>query len=222
MRRVIRRTRSFSTSSRRRHSSDYNRDRYDDNTTDCLPDRDSARDRDRPSGTPKKKSPWGIIIIVIIIGVVIWAVFRGSSGTTNETKQAGPEAVVRAVIASLGQNNKTTAKQYVATGDSTTSSQVDTLFNNYSGYFIYDDDYVDITLTSTNLTNVSDTEARVDISGTAEVVEVTYEIDEDEWGEEIEHKIEAVVDEFTFANIRFGLTKTGEEWFLLEVPATIF
>ncbi|MCK4826707.1 hypothetical protein KA005_63810, partial [bacterium] len=87
MRRVIRRTRSFSTSSRRRHSSDCNRDRYDDdNTADRLPDRDSARDRHRPSGTPKKKSPWGVIIIVIIIGVVIWAVFRGSSETTNETK----------------------------------------------------------------------------------------------------------------------------------------
>ena len=227
MRRVIRRTRTSSSSTRRRFGGDYNRNRRDDYDNDRDDNRSTQtsepRDRDKlTSGSVKKKSPWGIIIIVIIIGVVIWAVFRGSSETTNETKQAEPESVVKAVMAALGQNRVSTAKNYVATGDSVTSNQVTTLFNNYSGYFTYDDDYINFSNMTYNLTSQSDTEAQVTVAGRADIVEVTYEIYEDEWGDEVEDEVEAVVDEFTFTGIKFSLKKTGEKWFLSEVPATIF
>ncbi|MFH1597448.1 MAG: hypothetical protein ABIB97_00050 [Patescibacteria group bacterium] len=218
MRREIRRTRSFGSSSRRRHN-DYDRDidREDDNRQDVP----KEQDNDKPSKATKKKSPWGIIIIIVIIGVVIYFATKGGSETTNTTKQAGPEAIVKAVITALGDNSKATAMNYVASGDTAVNNQVDTLFNNYSGYFIYDDDYIDFT-TTTTVVSQSDTEAVIAVTGSADVVEVTYDVYDDEWGDEVEDKVEAVTDEFSFSDIRFSLKKSGEEWNLSEVPSKIF
>ena len=224
MRRVIRRTRTSGGTSRQRYrDNDFNRnDELEREKDDYSERKIDPASQDKPTAPAKKKSPWGIIIIIIIIGAVIYFATRGSSESTEETRQTAPEEVVKAVIVALGQNNKTTAKSYVASGDSAVTAQVDALFNNYSGYFTHGDDYLSFSGMNYVLINPSETEATVTVSGSAEAVEVSYEYDEDEWGDEVEYEVEAVVDEATFSTVVFNLTKTGEQWYLSQVPSTIF
>jgi len=162
------------------------------------------------------------LIIIAIIGVIIWAVTSGSSPSTNQTKQAGPEAVVKAVFNALGQNRLSTAKNYVAANDSAAKNQLETLFANYSGYFFYDDDYINFNQMNYNVASQTESAAVVSVYGQADIVEVTYEIYEDEWGEEQEDKIEEVVEQNSFSGIKFSLEKNGAEWQLSEVPTEIF
>ncbi|MBU1074527.1 hypothetical protein KJ705_00425 [Patescibacteria group bacterium] len=210
MRRIINRTRRVRSSSQRRNNCNDNQD-----PKDILENLST-------SSATKKSSPITAVVVLIAIGAIIGGGFWYGSKTDDKARQEGPEAVVRQVISALGNNNENSAKNYVQSSDTAVLAEVSRLFDNYDQYFAYDDDYIKWTGLNYSLITSSDTEAQVEVSGTAEIVEVEIEIYEDYDGEEMEEKTETVVEEFTFSGIVFGSKKVGEEWFLSSVPEKLF
>lgn len=227
MRRIISRTRTgnstgFGRGPRRfgfgrdyEHDHDYERD-VDREVRERLNEREAG-------GPPKKTSPIAIVIVLVVIAGLIGAAVWWGSKSTQETKQTGPQAVTEAVINALGNNSIATAKNYVAEGDASVTTQVDNLFKNYEGYFIYEDDYIKWENMTYAPKDQTDSAATVEVAGTAVIVEVTYEEVWDDFEEDyVEEKVESSDEEYDFSPVEFKLKKVGEEWYLLQVPATIF
>lgn len=215
-----RRRRSGSSFRIGRRDRDYDRDL--DRDYDREP-RDRRPDNREPRASGKKASPVAIVIIVVIVGALIGAAIWWGSKSTEDTRQAGPEAVTKAVVEALGTNSTATAKKYVAEGDSSTNTQVDNLFTNYADYFYIEDDYIKWEDMTYSITAQDDSSATVEVSGTAVIVEVDYIETWDDFEEDyVEEKIETAVVENDFSQAVFKLKKVGEEWYLDQVPSTIF
>lgn len=208
-----RRRPGFST----RYDQDYDRD-YDRDL-----DRSERIRESRASGPAKKASPLVIIIIILLFGGCIGGALWYSSKSTEDARQAGPDAVTKNVVAALGTNSLTTANKYVAEGDTSTKTQLSSLFENYADYFAYEDDYIKWEDTTYSITAQNDTSATVEVSGTAVIVQVDYVETWDDFEEDyVEEKVESTDEEHDFSQATFKLKKVGEEWFLDSVPTTIF
>jgi hypothetical protein len=210
MRRIISRTRRIRSSSQRRDS--YNENQ---NPKDIL-------ENISPSRTTKKSSPIASLIILIVFGAIVGGGFWFGSKTDDKARLEGPEAVVKQVVSALGNNNESSAKNYVQSTDTDVLTDLSSLFDSYDQYFVYDDDYIKWTGLNYTLTSSTDSEAQVEVSGTAEIVEVEVKLYEDYDGQEMEETTEIVVDTYSFSAVVFDLKKVGEEWFLSNIPEKLF
>lgn len=170
----------------------------------------------------RKASGIAVLIVILLVGGIIAWVFWSSRKSVEKARKAGPDAVVEQVILALGQGKEGRAGNFVKEGNTATSTQVSSLFANYREYTSLGEDYIDWSNMKYEVKSISDTEAQVEVSGTAEIIEVDTTTWTDEYGQETEETTKASLGKYSFSGIIFGLKKTGEEWFLSEVPSRIF
>jgi len=161
----------------------------------------------------RRASGIGILVVILVIGgIAAWS-FWTSRKSAEEARKTGPDAVVEQVIMALEKGSESRAKTFVKEEDTATSAQLSSLFTNYREY-TSGEDYIDWSSMKYEVKTISDTEAQVEVSGTAEIIEIETTTWIDEYGQEIEETTEIYGGIYSFYGIIFGLKKVEEEWFL--------
>lgn len=174
------------------------------------------------SGFSWGRRSWiGLVVVGVIIAIGAGFIFWGSKKADENARKESPQAVTAAFMQDLSTGNEGAAMNFVEEGDAAATAEVEGLFEKYSGQTM-GEDYINWTGLSYGVENISDTEVSVLVSGIAELIEVEVETGYDSYGDEYEDRTETLEDTVEFKDKEFKLKKSNEEWFVSEVPDTIF
>jgi len=170
----------------------------------------------------RKKGSVLLIVFVIMLGIGMYFFVNWySTRTAEKARKESPNKVVQELIHALGRGNKSQGEKFIKGDDNSASTQLSVLFSNYSQYTI-GDDYIEWSRMRYESKEETEEMAEITLSGDAEIIEVEKNTYTDINGDEIEEEIETSVEQYSFTEINFKLKKFGDEWFLIEIPDTIF